>query len=106
MFYDRFKSLCEANRVSCKKAVMDIGLSNSIATKWKKTGATPNGDTLLKIAAFFKISVEELLGEENKPAPDGGELTETQREAIELIMKMSDEQLNVFIATLKAARGE
>lgn len=73
MFYDRFKALCEAKGVSCKKAVIDIGLSNSIATKWKKTGATPNGETLMKIAAYFGISVEELLGNEKKPAPIGSE---------------------------------
>ena len=42
---------------------------------------------------------------ENKPTPEG-ELTETQREAMELIMKMSDEQLKVFVATLKAASAK
>lgn len=105
MFYDRFKTLCDIKGVSCKKAVIEIGLSNSIATKWKKTGATPNGETLVKIAAYFGISVEELLGNEKKPTPEG-ELTETQREAMELVIKMSDEQLRVFVATLKAATGE
>lgn len=92
MFYDRFKSLCDAKGVSCKKAVMDIGLSNSIATKWKKTGATPNGETLLKIAAYFEISVEELIGDEKKLAPVGNELNiET------VINNMSREELIEFI---------
>ena len=92
MFYDRFKCLCDTKGVSCKKAVMDIGLSNSIATKWKKTGATPNGETLIKIAAYFDISVEELLGEEKKPVPEGNELNmET------VINNMSREQLIEFI---------
>lgn len=92
MFYDRFKSLCDAKGVSCKKAVMDIGLSNSIATKWKKTGATPNGETLLKIAAYFEISVEELIGDEKKLAPAGNELNMEN-----VINNMSREELIEFI---------
>ncbi len=73
MFYDRFEALCKAKGVSCKKAVIDSGLSNSLATKWKKTGATPSVETLMKIAAYFGITVEDLLGNEKMPAPIGNE---------------------------------
>lgn len=38
-----------------------MGFSNSITTKWKKTGATPNGETLNRIAAYFGITVNDLL---------------------------------------------
>ena len=69
MFYDRFKQLCEQKGVSCNKAVLDIGLSNATPTKWRKTGATPNGDTLNRIAAYFGISVDYLIGESTKKTP-------------------------------------
>ena len=62
MFFDKFQALCTNKGVSCKKAVEDIGLSNSIATKWKKTGATPQGETLNKIATYFGVSIDYLLG--------------------------------------------
>lgn len=39
-----------------------MGLSNSLAIKWRKTGATPDGKTLAKIAEYFSISVDYLLG--------------------------------------------
>lgn len=61
MFFDTFKALCQKKGVSCKRAAEDMGLSNSITTKWKKTGATPGGDTLEKIAAYFNVSIEYLL---------------------------------------------
>lgn len=94
MFYDRFKALCDSKGVSCKKAVIDIGLSNSIATKWKKTGATPNGETLIKIASYFEITVEDLLSEnKNKPAPQMG----SELNIKELVNSMSREQLLDFI---------
>ena len=69
MFYDRFKQLCEQKGVSCNKAALEIGLSNATPTKWKKTGATPVGETLDKIAAYFGVSTDYLLGKENKKAP-------------------------------------
>lgn len=61
MFFDNFSKLCEERNISCKKAAQEIGLSNSITTKWKKTGAIPNGETLNKIAAYFGVTVNDLL---------------------------------------------
>lgn len=69
MFYDRFKQLCDKKGVSCNKAALEIGLSNATPTKWKKTGATPSGDTLDKIAAYFGVSADYLLGKETEKAP-------------------------------------
>lgn len=76
MFFDNFSNLCEQKGVSCKRATQEIGLSNSICTKWRK-GAVPNGETLNRIAEYFGVSVEYLLnGENKKPAPiiESGEL--------------------------------
>ncbi len=61
MFYDKFKLLCDAKGVSCNKAALEIGLSNATPTKWKKTGATPDGATLAKVARYFNVSVNLLL---------------------------------------------
>ncbi|MEA5040310.1 MAG: helix-turn-helix transcriptional regulator [Clostridiaceae bacterium] len=70
MFFDLFAKLCAEKGVSPKKAVTEMGLSNSIATKWKKTGATPQGDTLQRIADYFDVSVDYLLtGEKKETAP-------------------------------------
>lgn len=62
MFFDIFNALCKEKGISCKRAAEEIGLSNSITTKWKKTGATPNTDTLNKIAKYFSVSVDYLAG--------------------------------------------
>lgn len=67
MFFDIFYDLCQKKGISCKKAAEEIGLSNSITTKWKKTGATPDSKTLTKVAAYFGVSIEYLLaGEETQ----------------------------------------
>lgn len=66
MFYDLFCKLCEDKGVSVTKATTDIGLSRTIGTKWKKTGATPNGETLNKISTYFGVSIDYLLGTEDE----------------------------------------
>ena len=82
MFFDIFFDLCKRNGISYKKAAEDIGLSNSITTKWKKTGATPGGDTLNRIAAYFGVSTDYLLGKKTeKASTENGE------------RQMSDEEL-------------
>lgn len=68
MFYDVFCDLCEKKGVSPTRATVEIGLSRTIGTKWKNTGATPSGDTLAKIAAYFDVSTDYLLGKEKEPA--------------------------------------
>ena len=68
MFYDVFCELCKQKGKSPNKAAEEIGLSNSIATKWKKTGATPGGETLNRIAASFGVSTDSLRGKEKAPA--------------------------------------
>ena len=70
MFYDVFKRLCDEKGIICNRAATEMGLSNATATKWKKTGATPSGDTLSKIAVYFDVSIDDLLGNEEKPAPE------------------------------------
>lgn len=71
MFFDIFYDLCQRKGVSCKKAAEEIGLSNSITTKWKKTGATPGGETLQRIAKYFGVSTDFLLGKEKMPTVSG-----------------------------------
>lgn len=82
MFYDRFKQLCDQKGVSCNRAALEIGLSNATPTKWKKTKATPSGETLDKIAAYFGVSTDYLLGKKTeKASTENGE------------RQMSDEEL-------------
>ena len=69
MFYDKFVSLCKEKGVAPTRAALDIGLSKSAPIKWRTTGATPNGETLNKIAEYFSVSVSVLFGEETKKAP-------------------------------------
>jgi len=62
-FFDRVLELCKKNGTSPSAVAREIGLNNSSATYWKR-GSIPKGDTLQKLAAYFGVSVDYLLGEE------------------------------------------
>lgn len=78
MFYDKFQQLCSLKKTSCNRAAIEIGLSNSITTKWKNTGATPDGATLEKIANFFGVPIDALL-ETEKPEDSSSGLWDGER---------------------------
>lgn len=104
MFFDIFSELCAKKGVSCKRAAEDIGLSNSITTKWKKTGATPSGKTLNKIANYFGVSISELLGKEEKEnSPDEFVLTEGEKDLIQLFRMVPVDQQPAVLAIIRAA---
>lgn len=67
MFYDRFAALCNKKGVSVTRAAIEMGLSRTIGTKWKNTGAMPGGETLDRIAQYFGVSVDSLLGKADRP---------------------------------------
>ena len=100
MFYDRFKMFCDEKGISCHKATLEIGLSNATATHWKNKGQTPKGETLLKIADYFGITVAELLGEEKeKTATNGDDLSAEELDFIRLYSK-ADEHKKAAIRIL------
>lgn len=84
MFYDIFKQLCEQKGVSVYRAAKDMEFSNSTTTKWKKTGATPDGDTIAAVAKYFDVTSDFLLGIEKAPTPksEGEEFEEAMKVAL------------------------
>ena len=68
MFFAKLKKLCDERGISTYKACTDIGLNRAAVAKWKN-GSIPSGSTATKLAAYFGVSVDYLLDNENKKAP-------------------------------------
>jgi transcriptional regulator with XRE-family HTH domain len=62
MFYDNLKWLCFERGVSVSKMAVDLKISTTTVTGWKR-GSRPQPAQLKKIAGYFKISVDELTRE-------------------------------------------
>lgn len=63
MFYDRFKELCDENKISPSAVAKDLDISKSSVTYWKDKNTSPREDILIKIADYFKVSIDYLLGQ-------------------------------------------
>lgn len=101
---DRIRTLCEEKGITINKLEKETSIGRGNIARWDKH--RPNIDNVQKVADYFAVTTDYILtGNENKPTQEG-ELTDAQREAMELVMQMSDDQLKIFIATLKAAKGE
>ena len=82
MFYDNFVKICKEHGVSPSKAAVDAGLSKSTVTKWKNIpDSRPTGTALTKIAAYFGITIAELLGEDQQKENPPSRLEPTERES-------------------------
>ena len=69
-FFDQFVALCKAKGVSPNFVAREIGVSSGSVTAWKQ-GTLPRSATLSKIADYFCVSTDYLLGNEKAPANDG-----------------------------------
>lgn len=68
MFYQIFLKLCAQKNVKPNHVTKAIGMSNATATDWKN-GRIPRDVTLQKLADYFGVSVDYLLGKEQEKNP-------------------------------------
>lgn len=66
MFYDIFKELCAKKRTSPNAVCKELGFSNSTASFWKKANNPPKREALEKIASYFNVTVDYLLGKQEQ----------------------------------------
>jgi len=118
MFYDNFIKLCAKKGESPNAVAAKLGLSTGTVTWWKK-GRMPREPLLYKIAEYFNVSVDFLLGKstgesqdqaDNIPSNPYGlnlnpDQTEKLKEILERFNKLpedkQDDYLDMFEKMLK-----
>lgn len=100
MFWDNFVVECAKKKKSPAAVAEELGFSNSMPTSWKN-GALPRMSSRKKIANYFGITVEELMGTKKEPAGTG-ELDDVKKQVVELMDDMSQEEINALFTFLKS----
>lgn len=100
LFWENFVTQCEKLEKSPTTVVEELGFKRPAVTSWKN-GALPQVKNRKKIADYFGITVEELMGTKKEPAGDG-ELTEDMKEILEYAQKMGPDERKAFITLLKS----
>ena len=92
-FFEQYSRLCKERGMSANGVAKEIGLPSSSVTYWKR-GSIPQQRTLERVAEYFGVSTDYLLGytdEKEKPMSARAELDK-------LIDGMGREELIDFIA--------
>lgn len=63
--YEIFERLCKMHDVTLYKVGKETGIARSTLSDWKNGKSTPKQDKLKKIADYFGVTVDYLLGSEN-----------------------------------------
>lgn len=64
MFFEQFKKLCDQRGTSPNGVAKVLHISSGSVTSWKKDGIIPSTKTLQKIADYFSVTTDYLLGKE------------------------------------------
>ncbi len=97
MFSDKLKELRNNAHISQSTLAKALFVSQQAVAKWEIGTASPNPEMIKKIAEYFDVSIDYLLGREEqqkKPATETDDgLTERMRDFMDQVKTMSDEDL-------------
>lgn len=106
-FFEQYSRLCKERGMSANGAAKIIGVSSATVTQWK-TGSLPQQKTLERVAEYFGVSADYLLGytdEKGKPAAQMGD--ELSPEFASLFSRLTPEQKELVLATMRElAKGK
>lgn len=100
MFKEQFIKLCNEKGVAPTVVCQSIGLSNAVFSKWGDE-SIPRRATLQKLADYFGVSVDYLLGNAEKEKPseegsDGEDVVVVNRSGKRFVHHLSPEQLDIL----------
>lgn len=90
---DRIKELCSSKETNMASLERELNLSKGSISKWSKS--SPNSEGLQKVADYFHVSVDYLLGREEKSS--SLELPPNIRAAARGLLDLSEEDRDLAI---------
>jgi len=88
MFYEKLKKLCFEHGISVSKVAVDLKISTTTVTGWKR-GARPQPAQVKKIAGYFNVSADELVSE-TPPAPPPAGLPDEKADLMGIIKSQQE----------------
>jgi len=109
--YEIFERLLQAHNLTAYKVSKETGVTQSTLSDWKRGRSTPKTDTLQKLADFFDVSVDYLMGRESD-VPNAVDKENNpivlDEDALELLeeLKTRPEMKTLFSVSKKATRED
>lgn len=89
---DRVKQLADRKKISLPQLEQELGFGNGTIVKWDKS--TPKADKLKKVAEYFKVSMDYLMGYDDNLSPsDRKDIAKSLDEMMEQLESGTDSPL-------------
>lgn len=105
MFLERLNNLILGKGITRNKLLLDLGINHSAFDSWKNRDTIPSGKILLKIADYFGVSVDYLLGKESNNA----DLPEQDKKVLDMLHnldKTGKEKAEQYLELLSLQYGK
>jgi len=107
---NRIKELRKLKKVSQKEVASNLGIAQNTLSTWEVGRYEPDSDSLVKLADYFNVSIDYLLGrsDEKRPAvpeDDGSHKNEVlvrSRNGMVVQKSYTDEQIKFIISLIDA----
>lgn len=106
---NRLKALRSEEKLSQKALAEKIYVSQQTVAKWELNTATPNPETIVKLARLFNCTTDYLLGISDKKTPDSNYAAERDKKLISLLSDLTpaeEARILDFVAGLKSAHKD
>lgn len=112
-FYEKYLCLCNSINKSPSAVALELKIGKPSVTRWKN-GATPRDATVLKIADYFGITIEALMGDKlpvlppegakKAPAAKGEGISAERKALLDIISSLTDEQCRKLLVLVQGAK--
>lgn len=99
-FWEQFYNLCQINGTKPNPVAKELGFSSATVTQWKN-GSVPSSKSVSKIAEYFNVSTDYLLGNETEEE----QLDTIDQEILVLMRKTRDLPADDKKKFLEVVRG-
>lgn len=106
MFGDRIKKLREENNISQLELSEVLGISQQALSKWENGKTQPDNDSLIKLANFFRVSIDYLLGISESKKVDKPYDNELEKVLFSKAKDLTDEEKKAVIGVINAIKKD
>lgn len=112
MFYDNFVALCASVNKTPAYVGRELEIDKSTISCWKARKTKPSDVNAQKIADYFGVTVEELMGEskgesiKKDPIPKDGAVSSAAQEIFDFLDSASGEELADVIKYIRYLKSQ
>lgn len=97
LFWERFLELCHLQGAKPNPVAAEIGIASGTLSKWKEGKTFPNGETLIKISAYFGCSIDYLLGISDMIYPSKSEISQIDLDILKMLHSLPEDSQDEII---------